>query len=159
VRSLVVVDALPEVIEWHQQGLLPLGRELTGDPRCRLIHGDFFSMSSSAEGFDDQSNGRQFDAVLLDIDHSPRKLLHPRHAALYERQGIARLAGHLRPGGVFALWSNDPPDEAFERVLAEVFATQTSHVVTFDNLRGDHDASNTVYVAVKADLLVPRGTD
>ena len=29
---------------------------------------------------------------------------------------------------------------------------QASHVVTFDNLRGDHDASNTVYVAVKADL-------
>ena len=34
--------------------------------------------------------------------------------------------------------------------LADVFATSTSHVVTFDNLRGDHDASNTVYVAVKA---------
>src|SRR4051812_36307410 len=25
VRSLVVVDALPEVIEWHERGLLPLG--------------------------------------------------------------------------------------------------------------------------------------
>ena len=155
VRSLVVVDALPEVIEWHQQGLLPLGKQLTGDPRCRLVHGDFFAMSASAEGFDDNSRRRQFDAVLVDIDHSPRKLLHPRHAALYERQGIARLASHLRPGGVFALWSNDPPDDAFERVLAGAFATQTSHVVTFDNLRGDHDASNTVYVAVKADLPAP----
>jgi spermidine synthase len=154
VRSVIVVDALPEVIEWHQQGLLPLGRELTGDPRCRLVHGDFFAMSASAEGFDENSKGRHFDAVLVDIDHSPRKLLHPRHAALYEPQGLARLAGHLRPGGVFALWSNDPPDQAFERVLAEIFATQTSHVVTFDNLRGDHDASNTVYVAVKADLPV-----
>jgi spermidine synthase len=112
-------------------------------------------MSASAEGFDVNSRARQFDAVLLDVDHSPRKLLHPRHAALYERQGIAQLAGHLRPGGVFALWSNDPPDDAFERVLAEIFATQKSHVVTFDNLRGDHDASNTVYVAVKADLPVP----
>ena len=152
VRSLIVVDALAEVIEWHEQGLLPLGKELMADPRARLAHGDFFAMSASAEGFDDHSQGRHFDAVLVDIDHSPRKLLHPRHAALYERQGLARLAGHVRPGGVFALWSNDPPDEAFERVLADVFATQTSHVVTFDNLRGDHDASNTVYVAVKADL-------
>ncbi len=52
VRSLIVVDALAEVIEWHEQGLLPLGKELTGDPRCRLVHGDFFAMSSSAEGFD-----------------------------------------------------------------------------------------------------------
>jgi len=155
VRSLVVVDALPEVIEWHEQGLLPLGRELTGDPRCRLVHGDFFAMSSSAEGFDESSNARRFDAVLVDIDHSPRKLLHPRHAALYEPAGLARLAGHLNPGGVFALWSNDPPDDAFERALADAFATSTSHVVTFDNWRGEHDASNTVYVAVTSDLPIP----
>jgi spermidine synthase len=151
VRSLIVVDALAEVIEWHEQGLLPIGKELTGDPRCRLVHGDFFAMSSS-EGFDKGSQGRHFDAVLVDIDHSPRKLLHPRHAVLYAPEGLARLAGHLHPGGVFALWSNDPPDDAFERALADAFATTASHVVTFDNLRGDHDASNTVYVAVKADL-------
>jgi spermidine synthase len=156
VRSLIVVDALAEVIEWHEQGLLPLGRELTADPRCRLVNGDFFAMSSSAEGFDHRSQRRRFDAVLVDIDHSPRNLLHPRHAALYEPEGMARLAGHLHPGGVFALWSNDPPDDAFERVLAETFASSISHVVTFDNLRGDHDASNVVYVAVKADLPDPR---
>ena len=52
VRSLVVVDALAEVIEWHEQGLLPLGKQLTDDPRCRLVHGDFFAMSHSADGFD-----------------------------------------------------------------------------------------------------------
>ena len=130
VRSLIVVDALAEVIEWHEQGLLPLGKQLTGDPRCRLVNGDFFAMSSSAEGFDPRSPGRRFDAVLVDIDHSPRKLLHPRHAALYEPEGLARLADHLHPGGVFALWSNDPPDDAFERVLAGAFATSASHVVT-----------------------------
>lgn len=48
------------------------------------------------------------------------------------------------------------PMTRFERVLADAFATSTSHVVTFDNLRGDHDASNTVYVAVKAELPGPR---
>jgi spermidine synthase len=152
VRSLVVVDALAEVIEWHEQGLLPLGKPLTLDPHCRLIHGDFFAMAHSAAGFDVAAPGRRFDAVLVDIDHSPRNLLHPRHAALYQPEGLARLAGHLHPGGVFALWSNDPPDPAFERVLAGAFAISAAHVVTFDNLRGDHDASNTVYVGVKADL-------
>jgi spermidine synthase len=150
VRSLIVVDALAEVIEWHEQGLLPLGKQLTGDPRCRLFNGDFFAMSHSTEGFDADVPGRRFDAVLVDIDHSPRKLLHPRHAALYEPDGLARLAAHLNPGGVFALWSNDPPDPAFERVLSGVFAISDSHVVTFDNWQGDHDASNTVYVGVKA---------
>jgi spermidine synthase len=152
VRSLVVVDALAEVIEWHEQGLLPLGKRLTGDPRCRFVNGDFFSMSHSAQGFDSGVPGRRFDAVLLDIDHSPRNLLHPRHAVLYEPAGLAELSEHLHPGGVFALWSNDPPDDAFESMLASAFAASAAHVVTFDNPLQHSDASNTVYIGVKADL-------
>jgi spermidine synthase len=154
VRSLIVVDALAEVIEWHQQGLLPLGRQLNDDPRCRLVSNDFFAMSHSADGFDPDAPGRRFDAVLVDIDHSPTNLLHPRHAALYQPEGLAKLSAHLHPGGVFALWSNDPPDHAFERVLAGAFATSATHVVTFENSYGDRDASNTVYVAVKSGLPV-----
>src|SRR3954462_14276029 len=51
VRSLIVVDPLADVIEWHEQGLLPLGKQLTGDPRCRFSNGDFFALSHSTEGF------------------------------------------------------------------------------------------------------------
>jgi spermidine synthase len=156
VRSLIVVEALAEVIEWHQQGLLPLGKQLTGDPRCRFVNDDFFAMSHSPVGFDSRMPGRRFDAVLVDIDHSPRNLLHPRHAALYEPEGLATLAEHLKPGGVFALWSNDPPEDAFQRVMAGAFATSVAHVVTFDNAFGDHDASNTVYIGVKANLPIPK---
>jgi spermidine synthase len=158
VRSLIVVDALAEVIEWHAQGLLPLGKQLTNDPRCRLVNGDFFAMSDSAAGFDPDAPGRRFDAVLVDIDHSPRNLLHPRHAALYTPAGLARLAGHLNPGGIFALWSNDAPDPAFERALAGAFATSAAHVVSFDNASGRPDASNTVYIAVKAALPIRKAT-
>jgi spermidine synthase len=155
VRSLIVVDALPEVIEWHQQGLIPLGRQLTDDPRCRLVHGDFFAMSHSTDGFDPDAPRRRFDAVLVDIDHSPTNLLHPRHAALYTPEGLARLAEHLHPGGVFALWSNDPPDDAFSAVLGSTFAASAAHVVTFENAQGDRDASNTVYVGVKEAMIAP----
>jgi hypothetical protein len=107
-------------------------------------------MSDSSDGFDPKMPGRRFDAVLVDIDHSPTNLLHPRHAALYTAGGLSRLAAHLNPGGVFALWSNDPPDDAFNRVLASTFATSVAHIVTFDSSQGERDASNTVYVAVKA---------
>jgi len=156
VKSLIVVDALAEVIEWHAQGLLPLGKQITGDPRCRLVHGDFFAMSASPDGFDPLAAGRLFDAVLVDIDHSPRNLLHPRHAALYEPEGLRRLAAHLHPGGVFALWSNDPPDHAFESVLAGAFAISATHVVSFENPLQHRDASNTIYVGVKAGLPIPK---
>jgi hypothetical protein len=156
VQSLIVIDALAEVIEWHEQGLLPRGKALTGDPRCRFVNGDFFAMSHSADGFDSRTPGRRFDAILVDIDHSPRNLLHPRHAALYEPDGLKSLATHLHPGGVFALWSNDPPDDVFECALASAFATSATHVVSFDNALGDRDASNTVYVGVKAGLPVQK---
>jgi spermidine synthase len=152
VRSLIVVDALAEVIEWHERGLLPLGEQLTADPRCRLVHGDFFAMSASDDGFDPRAPGRRFDAVLVDIDHSPRNLLHPKHAALYRPEGLRKLGQHLHPGGVFALWSNDPPDEDFKAALAAVFATSQAHVVSFDNPLQDRDASNTIYIGVKASL-------
>ncbi len=80
--------------------------------------------------------GRRFDAVLVDIDHSPQNLLHPRHAALYRREGWHSSPRILRPGGVFALWSNDPPEEAFSAVLASVFANAAAHVVSFDDWQG-----------------------
>jgi spermidine synthase len=152
VRSLIVIDALAEVIEWHQGGLLPLGKQLMADARCRFVHGDFFALSASAAGLDPQTPRRRFDAVLVDIDHSPTNLLHPDHAALYQSSGMRKLAEHLHPGGVFALWSNDPPDQAFKHDLASVFATSEAQVVTFDNPLQGRDASNTVYIGVKASL-------
>lgn len=147
VRSLVVIDALAEVIDWHRRGLVPLGSGLASDPRCRLAHGDFFALAAGS-GLDPQDPGRRFDAVLLDVDHSPRHVLHPSHAALYLPAGLRALAGCLRPGGVFALWSNDPPDEEFMTVLRGVFARAEAHVVEFANPLQEGTATNTVYVAV-----------
>ena len=149
VRSLVVVDALDAVIDWHQRGLVPLGGKLTADPRCRFVHGDFFALSASAGGFDPTQPARRFHAVLLDIDHSPSNLLHPRHHAFYEPAGLRALAAHLHHGGVFALWSDDPPDDTFLQSLSAVFATAEAHVVTFPNPLLDRDSASTVYVARK----------
>ena len=154
VGSLLVVEALDAVVEWHERGLVPLGSVLTGDPRCRFIHGDFFALAAASEqGFDVGSAGRKFHAVLLDIDHSPRKVLHPGNAAFYEVAGLLRLAAHLHPGGVFALWSDDPPDEAFLSSLREVFAATEAHVVSFFNPLLERDSASTVYVARKAGRL------
>ena len=112
VESLIVVDYLESVIEWHQQGLVPLGPELTADPRCRFVHGDFFKLALGTEGgkqFDPEKPERRFHAVLLDIDHSPSKLLHETHGDFYQADGLRQLTSCIHPGGIFALWSDDPP--------------------------------------------------
>lgn len=147
VGSLVVIDMLQAVIDWHQEGLVPLGPELTADPRCRFVHGDFYALAASDGGFDPDRPGRRFDAVLLDIDHSPDFLLDPANAAFYGQEGLTRLAAHLRPGGVFGLWSNDRPDEVFTGRLAEVFAGARAETVTFDNPFQDKPFTQTVYLA------------
>lgn len=147
VGSLLVVDALEAVIEWHRSGLLPLGPELTGDPRCRFVHGDFFAMSASAAGFDPEQPGRRFDAILVDIDHSPDALLAPGSAGFYRPDGLRGVASHLRPGGVFGLWSNEPPDDAFTARLAQVFAEARGEAVVFHNPLQDRDFTQTVYLA------------
>ncbi len=150
VASLLVVDALPAVIDWHRRGLAPLGSKLTGDPRCRLLLADFFAAARSAEGFDPEQPGRLWHAVLLDIDHSPRNLLHPANAAFYEPEGLRALAKHLHPGGIFALWSDDPPDDRFLETLSEAFATVRAHIVGFPNPILERTSESTVYIASQA---------
>ncbi len=42
VHSLIVVEMREPVIEWHQTGILPVGRMLADDNRCRMAQSDFF---------------------------------------------------------------------------------------------------------------------
>jgi len=146
VRSLLVVEALPVVIDWHRRGLVPLGAGLSADSRCEFLAGDFFARVNSS-GIDPRVPDKRFHAILLDIDHSPRHVLHPDHAAFYSPGGLRRLASHLRPRGVFGLWSNDPPDEMFRATLTEVFCSVEAHLVKFSNPLQDREATNTVYLA------------
>jgi len=145
-RSLTVVEALEEVIGWHRRELLPEAAALTADTRTRLTHGDFFAMAGEA-GFDPHQHGRRFHAVLLDVDHSPRHLLHPSHAPFYTEAGLGRLKDHLHVSGVFALWADGAPDPDFTAVLGTVFEEALAHVVTFPNFYTGTTSSNTVYVA------------
>jgi hypothetical protein len=94
VRSLRVVEALPDVIEWHCRELVPLGKGLRSDPRCELVDGDFFALANSP-GFDPAAPGRRFHAILVDIDHSPRHVLAGRVVPGRAAQGL-RAVGNAR---------------------------------------------------------------
>ena len=146
VGSLTVIDYLAAVIEWHETGLIPLGAELTSDPRCRLVHADFFALATADAGFDPSHPGRRFDAVLVDIDHSPDAFLAAGNADFYSAESLARMSRHLKPGGVFGLWSNEPPDALFVARLQAAFATARGEPVTFENTANDR-FTQTVYLA------------
>ena len=146
VTSLRVIDALAPVIDWHERHLIPLGESVSTDKRCKFVLGNFFEIA--ANGMDVGADAPdQFDAIIVDIDHSPRHLLDPSNAPFYEADGVERLARCIRPGGVFSLWSNDPPDAEYLAVLNGAFDTAVAEVVVFDNVLTGGTAESTIYVA------------
>ena len=98
VSELLVVEYLAPVIDWHRRGLVPLGERLCGDARCRFVQADFFAAArAAAPAFDPDAPGRRFDAILLDVDHAPDRLLNPTHGDIYTAEGLARLTEALKP--------------------------------------------------------------
>ena len=148
VRSLAVVEFLAPVIEWHRRGLVPLGPILTADPRCRFLHEDFFARAADPLiGFDPATPGAKWHAVLLDIDHSPGNLLDETNTSFYRPDGLRLLAGQIHPGGIFAMWSDGPPDDQFLQSLHEVFPAARAETVRFPNPLLGEESSSTVYLA------------
>jgi spermidine synthase len=147
VRSLAVVDFLEPVIRWHREGLLPVDPQPDKDPRTTLVHADFFALAAAGEGFDPARPGAKAHAILLDIDHTHRHWLHPRHASFYTEAGLARVREVLHPGGIFAMWADGAPDPDFERVLAAVFGRAEGRAVSFPNPLTGGESVSTVYLA------------
>lgn len=151
ITSLVVVDYLEGVIEWHQTGLVPLGRQLMDDPRCHLVHADFFALSRNVtDSFDPKAPEKQHDAILLDIDHTPTHVLHQTNTHFYIEEGLGELAQHLKPGGAFAMWADGAPEDAFTKQLSRVFEQTRGHTIEFDNPITGGSSVGSVYVAIKS---------
>lgn len=146
IERLIVVEALASVIDWHRRGLVPNGKQLTQDGRCVYHHANFFDLARG-EGFDPDVKNAQFDAILLDIDHTPEFWLHSSHADLYCEAGLQRLKSFLTPNGIFALWSNDAPQDRFLRRLSAVFANADGREIQFDNPLQQTISTNGIYIA------------
>lgn len=147
VSSLLVIDLFQEVIGWHNDKLVPMGEILSEDERCELRQGNFFELART--GFDVFNNERKFDAVLLDIDHSPKHYLDEKNESFYSAEGLNLLRNQIKIGGAFALWSDDPPDENFTKHLESVFENVRAHEIEFSNPYTNSTSVNSVYVAHK----------
>ncbi len=149
IRTLTVVEYSDAVIDWHERDLLPDTAGLAADSRVALVCADFFAAATDAVGFDPEHPGRTYDAILLDIDHSPRHVLHDPHAAFYTHDGLHAAAAHLAPGGAFAMWSDDAPDDEFSSVLETVFTDVEARQIWFDNPLTRGRSAATIYLATR----------
>ncbi|MAZ88591.1 MAG: spermidine synthase [Cellvibrionaceae bacterium] len=149
ISELLVVDALDTVINWHKDEMVPLGKILNADSRNRYVLGSFFDLATApALGFDPQAPAKKFDAILLDIDHSPTEFLNPANASFYTTDNLSLMAEQLKPEGVFAMWSQNLPEQNFVALLESVFTRVESHVVSFYNPFQNCESTNSVYVCI-----------
>lgn len=117
VAKVETVEFLPQVIAWMNDDLIPLSSQLKRDARLSVVQGDVYKRLLSA------ADDVRWDAIVIDVDHSPEDQLSSSDHGLYSQRGIGLATEHLRPGGVLALWSyegNDPLAEAMRSAMVEV---------------------------------------
>jgi spermidine synthase len=140
-QSVTVIEALPQVIRWLEDGLLPLSAALTADARLSVREGDVYSMLLGPPG-------ERYDLILIDVDHSPREPLDPKSLPFYTAEGLRRVREHLRPGGVLGVWSAGD-DDAFAAELETEFAAVTRRPIRWRNLQVEppEEIEDTVFLA------------
>jgi spermidine synthase len=139
VQHVEVVEFLPEVIGFLRDGLVPLSAELRANPRFSVHHGNVYAMLRDAPR-------RQWDLILIDVDHSPREQLGTGNESFYTEAGLALAKQHLERDGVLAVWSYTE-DSPFAEALRAVFTAVEAVPVTVTNDLVDEEQTDWLFLA------------
>jgi len=127
VASCNVIEYLPQVIGWLQQGLIPLADELNAEPRLQVTQSDVYQFLA-------EDAGGHWDLILIDVDHSPDDNLATANGRFYTSDGLRTAKQHLAPDGLLGVWSyaeSSPFADALHATFREVHVEQ---VTVFNNL-------------------------
>ena len=139
VARVEVVELVQGIIGWFESGIIDLGKEVMADPRFHAIQGDVFERLRGPAT-------TTHDLLLIDVDHSPDERLGESSDSFYAHANLVLAAQHLKPGGVFALWStSDSP--AFEDELHETFEEVVIEPIDFFNETTGRDETNWLFLA------------
>jgi spermidine synthase len=89
---------------------VPLTGAAVLDPRVRVVIGDV------ARAIGEAPRGH-YDAIVLDLYEGPHAATQRAEDPFYGRAALGRSHAALAPGGVLAVWSEEP-DDAFARRFA-----------------------------------------
>jgi spermidine synthase len=129
--SVVVVEIVPEVIEWNRNPDYPLAAAALDDPRVELRNDDVIDVLRASPG--------EFDAIMLDVDNGAEALTTGGNAGLYRTRGVRLTVAALRPGGRLAYWSAGE-DARFARALRrEGLRVESVRVRAHTTTRGTHN--------------------
>ena len=120
VELVEVVEFLPAVIGWLNEGLIPLANQLNSDPRLVVTQGDIYARLTGPAG-------DPFDLIVIDVDHSPQDVLGAQSHGFYTEEGLQKTRAQLTPGGVLGVWSyaeDTPLLTSMKKVFADVQVEQ-----------------------------------
>lgn len=139
VGRVEAVELLPQVIDWLEDGLVPLSAALEADARFRVVRGDAYARLAGPPA-------DPFDLVLIDIDHAPDERLGDADDSFYTEKGLQRAGRHLAPGGVLGVWSY-AESSPFSRALENVFEDVRVEPVTYFNDLVDEERTDWLFFA------------
>lgn len=135
--SVVVADLVAQVIDWNLNPDYKLSADCLADSRVTTHLGDVVLLIN-------QSTNR-FDSILLDVDNGPEALVTAGNWRLYDRYGLGKLHGALRPGGKVAVWSAGPPGE-FQSLMSSCGFKTDIHPVRSHKNSGSH---HTIFLGTR----------
>ena len=108
---VTVVELNADVAAWCRGPLLPLTDGAVADPRVTIEVADVSAHLGRVRP-------GSYDAILFDLYEGPHAATQAADDPLYGPAALVRARAALRPGGVFAVWSEEA-DSRFERRLGE----------------------------------------
>ncbi|GBE06669.1 MAG TPA: spermidine synthase [Nitrospirae bacterium] len=136
---VVVAELNPIVVKWCRGPMTALTCGAVNDPRVTIEIANVASLirNGAMEGGDNR-----FDAIIIDLYEGPFEAAKERGDYLYGNTALKMSGSALRPGGVFAVWSEDP-DRSFERRLVHAGFSFKRH-------RPGRGNRHVVYIAKKS---------
>ena len=110
---VVAAELNPVIVKWCRGHIADLTGGAVDDARVTVEIADVASVIRKAAM---EGGNSRFDAIILDLYEGPFEAAKERGDHLYGDAALERSSLALKPGGVFAVWSEDP-DRAFERRL------------------------------------------
>lgn len=113
-----VSELLPEMVDWNRNMLGNVNGRLLKDPRVEVLLKDVFKVMRDPAG-------EPYDAILLDVDHTPASWVQVQNFRLYERAGFEAVRRALKPHGLVAYWSAGEEPEFVQRLGRAGFQVQS----------------------------------
>jgi spermidine synthase len=115
--EVTVVELNRIVADWCRGPLAALTGHAIADPRVKVLVADVAQVIEAAPA-------ASLDAIVLDLYEGPHEATSRAFSSLYGAAALERARKALAPGGVLAIWSEEP-DRSFEdRLAAAGFAVE-----------------------------------